>query len=400
MKSTTVQSNSGDSKYCSPCYSHPAVGEQGPMKSFGSKRAGVRPPRKDRDEPSGRARPGGPAGRPATIRDVAEAAGVSPMTVSNFLNERTGTMRPETRGRIEAAVARLGYRPHSMARSLRLAKQLSIGMIIIDEAPQYLADPFTTHVVAGLSNRLNSMGYGLLLQGLSEEAFRSSSLVRGIRTDAICVVLSGADPVRRGIVETLLALGQPLLVFQDMLRFPGADLCTIRQADREGGRLVGHEVLKLGARRLVALIPEVHWPAIAERVRGLRDAIRESGAEVSLRVVRCGDAELNDTRAALAAAIAQHGRPDAIVAGNDQMGIAAMKLMAEQGLAVPGDVAITGFNAFEFWQYTTPVLTTVRSPAYEMGGRGGGEILKRLTEGRFEHAEIVYPVALQPGSST
>ena len=59
-----------------------------------------------------------------------------------------------------------------------------------------------------------------------------------------------------------------------------------------------------------------------------------------------------------------------------------------------------GFNAFEFWQYTTPVLTTVRSPAYEMGARGGGEILKRLTEGRFEHAEIVYPVALQPGSST
>ncbi len=160
-------------------------------------------------------------------------------------------------------------------------------MIIIDEAPQYLADPFTTHVVAGLSNRLNTMGYGLLMQGLSAEAFRSSSIIRGIRTDAICVMLSGADALRRGIVETLLALRQPLLVFQDTLKFPEADLCTIRQADREGGRLVGREVLKLGVGSVVALIPEAHWPAIAERVKGLRDAIREKSAERS----RCASSD-------------------------------------------------------------------------------------------------------------
>jgi len=380
------------------------------MKSFGSKRAGERPPGAGAKKASAAAPAEAPIQTPArqlprrtspaTIRDVAKAAGVSPMTISNFLNERIGTMRPETRGRIAAEIERLGYRPHSMARGLRLAKQLSIGMIIIDEAPQYLADPFTTHVVAGLSNRLNTMGYGLLMQGLSAEAFHSSSIIRGIRTDAICVMLSGADSLRRGIVETLLALRQPLLVFQDTLKFPKADLCTIRQADRDGGRLVGREVLKLGVGSVVALIPEAHWPAIAERVKGLRDAIRERSGEVALRVVKCGDGELNDTQAALARDIALHGRPDAIVAGNDQMGIAAMKLMAAQGLNVPRDVAITGFNAFEFWQYTTPVLTTVRSPAYEMGARGAHEILNRLTAGGFERSEIVFPVELQPGGST
>ena len=380
------------------------------MKSFGSKRAGERAPGGGaKKAPAGTAaeapaqvppRQASHRTSPATIRDVAKAAGVSPMTISNFLNERIGTMRPETRGRIAAEIERLGYRPHSMARGLRLAKQLSIGMIIIDEAPQYLADPFTTHVVAGLSNRLNTMGYGLLMQGLSAEAFHSSSIIRGIRTDAICVMLSGPDVLRRGIVDTLLALRQPLLVFQDTLKFPEADLCTIRQADREGGRMVGREVLKLGVGSVVALIPEAHWPAIAERVKGLRDAIRDRAGEVALRVVRCGDGELHDTQAALAQDIARHGRPDAIVAGNDQMGIAAMKLMAAQGLDVPRDVAITGFNAFEFWQYTTPVLTTVRSPAYEMGARGADEILNRLTAGGFEQSEIVFPVELQPGGST
>ena len=337
---------------------------------------------------------------PATIRDVARAAGVSPMTVSNLLNERTGTMRQETRERIKAEIKRLGYRPHSMARSLRLAKQLSIGMIIIDQQPQYLADPFTTHIVAGLSNCLNSNGYGLLLQGLSAAAFQSSPLIRGIRTDAICLLLSGPDAARREIVESLLALGQPLVVFQDTLKFPDADLCTIRQADRDGGRLVAREALKPGARNAAMLIPDVRWPAIMERLKGVRQAIRERAPGAALRVVACGDAELHDTQAALARDIAEHGVPDAIIAGNDQMGIAAMKLLTARGLRVPQDVAITGFNAFEFWEYTTPVLTTVRSPAYEMGARGGSEILTRLNEGRFERAEIVYPVELQPGGST
>ncbi len=336
----------------------------------------------------------------ATVRDVAAAAGVSPMTVSNLINERSGTMRAETRQRIETEIKRLGYRPHATARSLRLAKQLSIGMIIIDEEPHYLADPFTTHIVAGLSNQLNSRGYGLLLQGLAPNAFRSSSLVRGIRSDALCIMMSGPDPVRRGIVEAMLALGQPLVVFQDVLAFRDADLCLIRQADDEGGRMVGEEVLRLGARKLVMLVPSVHWPAIAERVRGVRQAVRRQGAAAELRIVQCGDAELGDTQAALNREIAAHGVPDAIIAGNDQMGIAAMKLMAVRQLKVPDDIVITGFNAFEFAQYTSPVLTTVRSPAYELGARGGVEILRRLEEGRFSQAEIVYPVELQKGGST
>ena len=336
----------------------------------------------------------------ATVRDVALAAGVSPMTVSNLINERAGTMRAETRQRIEVAIKRLGYRPHGIARSLRLAKQLSIGMIIIDEQPHYLADPFTTYVVAGLSNQLNSQGYGLLLQGLAAKAFRTSPLIRGIRTDAICIMMSGLDAARRSIVDALVALGQPLVVFQDTLRFHGADLCTIRQADRKGGRLVGEEVLKLGARRLTMLAPGAHWPAIAERVKGVKEAISRTAANAVLRIVRCGDGELRDTQVALDRDISEHGVPDAIVAGNDQMGIAAMKLMTGRNLKVPNDVAITGFNAFEFAQYTSPVLTTVRSSAYEMGARGGVEILKRLNDGRFDRAEIIYPVELQRGGST
>ena len=334
-----------------------------------------------------------------TLRDVADAAGVSPMTVSNLVTGRFSAMRPETRKRIETEIARLGYRPHSLARSLRLSKRSSIGMITFDDNPYYLADPFNNRVIAGLGNHLRANGYGLLLQGLSVASFKSSPLIRDIRTDGICILMSGSDKIRREIMDTMLALGQPLVVFQDYLKFAHADVCCIRQADRVGGRALGRAVLQAGARRLLVAAPEINWPAIVERIKGIKEAIREAGGPATLRVVSCGDAEYQDTQAAIAADIDANGIPDAILAGNDQMGIAAMKLMSARGIRVPDRIMITGFNAFDFWQYTDPVLTTVRSPAYELGARGGAEILNRLETGAFSAPEIVLAVELQAGGT-
>jgi LacI family transcriptional regulator len=335
-----------------------------------------------------------------TLRDVAIAAGVSPMTVSNFINARSGAMRPETRERIQSEIKRLGYRPHTVARNLRLSRRLSIDMVIIDETPHYLADPFTTQVVAGLGNCLNRSGYGLQLQGMSVKAFRRSPLVSNIRSDGICVLLSGSERTRRGILATLLQLGQPIVAFQETFKIGGADLCTIRQADREGGSMVAREALRRNARRIMMLVPEVVWPAIEERVAGARGVIRAADPACEFHIVPCGAADFAATQKALLGEIDARGYPDAILAGNDQMGIAAMKLMTAHGCRVPDNVVITGFNAFEFWEFTDPVLTTIRSPAYEMGARGGEEILARLEHGEFSQREIIYPVELQRGGST
>jgi LacI family transcriptional regulator len=335
-----------------------------------------------------------------TLRDVAVAAGVSPMSVSNFINDRRGAMRQETRDRIQVEIERLGYRPHTVARNLRLSRRLAIDMVIVDDAPQYLADPFTTHVVSGLSNCLNRRGYGLQIQGISAEAFPDSPLVRNIRSDGLCVQLSGSVELRRAIITKLLKLGQPMVVFQETFKFRGADLCIIRQADHEGGSMVAREALRRGAKSVVMLVPEVTWPAIGERVAGAREIIEATEPAPRFEIVVCGKADYGDTQKALGRHIDTHGYPDAILAGNDQMGIAAMKLMAAHGRRVPNNVAITGFNAFEFWQFTDPVLTTVHSPAYEMGARGGEEILARLDNGSFDRREIVFPVELQRGGST
>jgi LacI family transcriptional regulator len=92
--------------------------------------------------------------------------------------------------------------------------------------------------------------------------------------------------------------------------------------------------------------------------------------------------------------------PDAVMGANDQIGIAAMKWLRRKDLRVPDDVLVTGYNAFEFWNYSDPVLTTVHSPAYEMGARGGEAILERLKSGKFDRRDEVLPVSLQVGGST
>jgi LacI family transcriptional regulator len=103
--------------------------------------------------------------RSATLKDVARAAGVSSMTVSNFVNGRLGEMSRETRERVEQEIKRLNYRPSTSARSLRRSERLSIGLVIVDESPAYLTHPAHSHLLAGLSNFLSERGYSLSLQG-------------------------------------------------------------------------------------------------------------------------------------------------------------------------------------------------------------------------------------------
>src|SRR5690606_28783339 len=116
--------------------------------------------------------------RRATIKDVARAADVSPMTVSNVLNGRMQFVSVATRKRVEREIERLGYRRSTHARSLRVSEQRSIGMVIVDESPTFLTDFFTCEVVAGLANVLNGADYTLTLQGMALSALEHSMILR------------------------------------------------------------------------------------------------------------------------------------------------------------------------------------------------------------------------------
>jgi DNA-binding LacI/PurR family transcriptional regulator len=272
-------------------------------------------------------------------------------------------------------------------------------MIIVDESPTFLTDPFVAQLVAGLSNYVNERNYALVLQALNGRDFAESSLIRRAETDALCALLSGPPGRRRRFLQRLAAIDHPLVLFQERLSTAVDDATSIRQDDFGGGKALAELVLQRGARRLLFLVPALAWPAVQERERGIRAAVTDCDCAGFVTVLTCGDGTV---KAVIDALDGYMGRrpPEAIMGANDQIGIAAMKWLRLKGLRMPQDVLVTGFNAFEFWNYSDPILTTVRSPAYDIGARGGEALLHRLREGQFIQRDEVLSVELQVGEST
>jgi DNA-binding LacI/PurR family transcriptional regulator len=335
-----------------------------------------------------------------TLADVARRAGVSAMSVSNFVNGRHGAMTETTRDRIAEAVTALNYRPHSAARSIRSARTWSIGLIVVDESPTYLSDGYTTQVVSGLGDMLNARGYTLQLEGLPAGRLSQSRLIRHRQTDGLCVLPSGDQAARRRIIATVAATGQPVVLLLETLPRSIADGCAVLQSDRKGARELAMHLLASGAQRILCLKQTYNqWQAVAERQAGITDAVEASGEGAHLDVLGCGEGTFEDVTNALSDYLVSAPMPDAIMASNDQIGIAVLKDLKSRGISVPGEVKVTGFNAFDFWKYSDPVLTTVRSPGFELGQEAGRAMIERLEAGRFNRSKAVLETTLQPGET-
>jgi LacI family transcriptional regulator len=336
----------------------------------------------------------------ATIKDVANAAGVSAMTVSNVLNGRLQYVSPATKKRVEREISRLNYRRQANARNLRVAQQRSIGMVIVDESPFFLADNFTCQVVAGLANVLNRADYTLTVQGMRKDQLADSMIMRNFEVGGFCAMISGPPEERREVVGQLAALQQPVIIFQEAVDPPHPDFCVVRQDDRGGGRLLADHLLARRVSSYLVIVPRQGWPAIENRVAGLREGLRDAAAAVTIDVIESESESFADVQAALARHLETHALPGAIVGANDPIAAAAMLHLIDHGVRIPDDVRVVGFNGFDAHRYSRPRLTTVISAPYAMGERAGRAMLDRLATGAFAAPEYVLPIVFEPNSTT
>lgn len=338
-------------------------------------------------------------GKKVTLGDVALAAGVSPMTVSNVVSGKHLLVKLETRAKVEEAIARLNYRPNLSARSLRLSKASSIGMLISDNNPAFLADSFISRTVSGLANYLSSLDFTLDVQGISPERFESATILRKSANDALCVILSGSKQLRRRHIEYLVRLGQPAIIFQEYLVPASKDICLVSQDDLNGGELIGQHLQSKGVKSVLFIRPKTNWVAVELRERGLRQAFMQGKSRVDIETISVLSEGIDDTLKVVKDALSRKV-PDAIVAATDLIAAAALKACSLVNIEVPGDTLVTGFNGFELCRYTVPPLTTVQSQSYEMGRRAGELLITRLREGKFSERSVTLPLTLHVSSST
>lgn len=347
-----------------------------------------------------RVRESGPTHGAVTIRDVALAAGVSVATVSNVINGRKGAVGTATRDVVEQAIADLGYRPQASGRGLRNARFNAIGLLIVDDEENYLADPFNGNVVAGCTQALNERGYLGVLHGSPRRSIRDAMVVRQFGVDGICAMLSGATKERRAMVEHLIGLRQPVVLIQETELPTDSDCCVVRQDDFGGGMAIGSHLAARGCKRLLMVLPRLEWPSLQARLAGLRRAAQAARPKLEVKVLRVPGESFTEVSQAVRDHLREHPLPDAVVGGNDQIAIAAMQAVKALGHAVPRDVRFTGFNAFSVWQYTSPTLTSVLSAARDIGRQAAQLMIERIETGRFSRNDVVLPVALQVGESS
>lgn len=335
-----------------------------------------------------------------TLRQVAEHAKVSPMTVSNFVNGRFDLMTPEMREKVGQSVKALNYRRNFGAHLLRTSKHWSIGIIVVDASDQYLSDGYTTQIIAGVSNTLNANGFSVMLQGVKPDAFETSNMLTNLQTDGLCVLLSGSEVQRARQFEAIQALQQPTVLFLEAFEQKSDLLCSVMQDDEAAAQRLARRVLARGPKSvLIVTSGENEWAAVNRRVAGITGEIDTAGTVEALDIITAGDGRQHDVIQALEAYVAANGYPSAIMCINDEIALGILKALTLAGRRVPEETSVTGFNAFGLHDITATALTTMQSPAYEMGCIGAREVLQALEKGAFSQDVITLPVELIEGDT-
>ncbi|GAB2832157.1 LacI family DNA-binding transcriptional regulator [Lentzea nigeriaca] len=328
--------------------------------------------------------------KPASIKDVAAAADVSPTTVSHVLSGRR-PVAEETAARVRSVVNRLGYVPASLARSLQAGFTSVVGLLIPDISNAFFAD-----LAKGAEDAAHDLGYSLILCNTEFDPEREDRYLGMIRSRFIDgMVYAAGSPPSRQRLEALLGSFPIALADEEVEGLEGALIAT---ADHEaGGRFVGNHLRELGHRRALALTGPRGLKSSTARASGFRQAFRGDVVE------RIGDFKESSGHRLVAEFLAEQRNLDAtaIFAANDLMAFGAIAALREAGLAVPRDVSVVGFDDIRVASLSSPALTTVRQPAYDVGRTATAQLLQYAARGAVPPASRhTLPVELQVRDST
>lgn len=326
-------------------------------------------------------KPGQPGERP-TMEMVAALAGVSKITVSRALRG-SDLVRPELRERIAKIAAESGYRMNVAARSLRTRRTQTIAVVIeqLARGDRPIADPLLLTMIGGLLEALTPADHAMLLTTVDH--FLNSN---AIGADGV-VVLGQGEGGR--LLSRIGAFGLPMVAWGEPV--PGVDVPVIGSDNRQGGRLAAEHLIATGRKRLLFLGDAQH-PEVAGRLDGVREVLAASEAALA-GVVPCAfsiEAGAEATRSAL-----EDGTKfDAIIAVSDFIAAGACDVLMARGTAVPGDVAIVGFDDTPIAAAHRPSLTSLRQDAVAAGHALGRALLAILDGADPAAATTTLPVEL------
>ncbi|WP_413285672.1 DNA-binding transcriptional regulator CytR [Vibrio sp. MA40-2] len=309
----------------------------------------------------------------ATMKDVAQLAGVSTATVSRAL------MNPEkvsasTRKRVEDAVLEAGYSPNSLARNLRRNESKTIVTIVPD-----ICDPYFTEIIRGIEDAATEHGYLVLLGDSGMQQKRESSFVNLVFTkQADGMLLLGTDlpfdvskPEQKNLPPLVMACEYA----------PELELPTVHIDNLTSAFEAVNYLTQMGHKKIAQISGPEESALCKFRHQGYQQALRRAGIALNSAYCTSSNFTFEGGAKALRKLQSLPDAPTAIFCHNDTMAIGAIQEAKKLGLRVPQDISLVGFDDIQFSQYCDPPLTTVSQPRYEIG-RQAMLMMLELLKGR------------------
>ncbi len=331
----------------------------------------------------------------ATITDVAAEAGVHPSTVSRVLTGNAAeTIRPETRERILVVADRLGYRPSALARSLRLRRTLTLGMLVPD-----ITNPFFSSIIKGAEAAARERGYNLILCNSEDDPGLEAQYLGVLRERQVDGLLIASSQMADDTIDALRADGFPFVLVNRAVS-DCEDLVVIVDNRAAAAAAVAY-LASLGHRRIAHIAGPQNTTTGVERREGYLGVVRDLGLDADPGLIVEADAFSEDAGGrAMASLVGAGVGPSAIFGANDLIVIGALQALREAGLRVPADVSIVGFNDIPLAGLLEPALTTIRVPQLEMGIRGAHLLIDRLEGRPIADARVTLATELVVRAST
>ncbi|HXH33970.1 MAG TPA: LacI family DNA-binding transcriptional regulator [Plantibacter sp.] len=319
--------------------------------------------------------------RETTVSDVARAARVSKATAARALGDY-GAVSDDVRDRVQAAAERLGYRPNALAKSMNTGKSNTIGVVIGD-----IENPFFARATRGISDVARAAGFDLILANSDEELEAETAAIELLldkRVDGF--IVTPASSIETRSLQTVLAAGRPMVLLDR--RAEGLDAETVTADNAAGAAAATRRLLETGHERIAFISTVAHATpyvlgddvvssSVGDRIDGFTTALRQAGIADPASFVRL-DARVLGIEQVARDVLTGPGRVTAIIASDSLVGSAVFRTIRELGLRIPDDVSLVAFDDADWTTLTTPPITVVSQPIYELGAESARRLIAQI----------------------
>jgi len=299
-----------------------------------------------------------PSMKTATMENVAKLANVSKATVSRVFTG-SDTVADETKKKVMKAVKELNYHPNVLARQLRMMETKTIIAIVPD-----ITNTFFSQVLRGIETTARRNGYRVLLGDTGNDANIEHEYLEALHekyADGLILLTARTD---RNTIESL-AEKYPVVLACEYLE--GSNVPTVSIDNISAARKATEHLIKLGHKRIAHITGPMNVILSRDRLKGYKQAMKTYGLEIDPLLITEGDFYYKTAYDLSLKLMSIDNPPTAIFAANDEMAIGVIKAIQSQGLKVPEDIAIVGFDNIKMSTIFSPFLTTIGQPMYEIG---------------------------------